>query len=83
MNNHASTGFQPRFIDLTEMVDVDVKKVVVIGDGMSGKTQTLITFGKKVLTYLQRIYSSQTILERKSSGTTLVAAESRDRKEKK
>ncbi|UCG01857.1 MAG: hypothetical protein JSW11_19910 [Candidatus Heimdallarchaeota archaeon] len=70
MNNLSLTGFQPKNIDLTEMVDVDVKKVVIIGDGMSGKTQTLITFGKKILVYLQRIYSARSILERKSSKDT-------------
>ena len=67
MNDYASTGFQPKNIDIDEMVDVDVKKVVVIGDGMSGKTQTLITFGKKILAYLQKIYSSRSILERRIS----------------
>jgi len=67
MNDYASTGFQPKHIDLAEMVNVDVKKVVIIGDGMSGKTQTLITFGKKILAYLQRIYSSRSILERSIS----------------
>lgn len=70
MINHTSTGFQPKYIDLTEMVDADVKKVVIIGDGMSGKTQTLITFGKKVLAYLQRIYSARSILEKKFSEDT-------------
>ncbi|MFW9903325.1 MAG: hypothetical protein ACFFFH_03255 [Candidatus Thorarchaeota archaeon] len=68
--NLPSTGFQPKNINLTEMVDVDVKKVVIIGDGMSGKTQTLITFGKKIQVYLQRIYSARTILEKKYSEDT-------------
>jgi GTPase SAR1 family protein len=63
MLDHTSTGFQPKNVDLNEMVDIDVKKVVIIGDGMSGKTQTLITFGKKILTYLQKIYSARSILE--------------------
>ncbi|MFX0123278.1 MAG: hypothetical protein ACFFAE_06530 [Candidatus Hodarchaeota archaeon] len=67
MNNQTSTGFQPRNIDLTGMVDVDLKKVVIIGDGMSGKTQTLITFGRKLLAYLQAIYSTSSILEGKPS----------------
>ena len=67
MLDHTSTGFQPKIIDLKEMVDIDVKKVVIIGDGMSGKTQTLITFGKKLLTYLHKIYSARSILEERFS----------------
>ncbi|MFX1506580.1 MAG: hypothetical protein ACFFDC_10805, partial [Promethearchaeota archaeon] len=43
---------------------------VIIGDGMSGKTQTLITFGKKILVYLKKIYSARTILEKKYSEDT-------------
>ena len=75
MNNYGITGFQPNRIDLNEIVDIDVKKVVIIGDGMSGKTQILITFGKKILAYLQKIYSALSILEgRKSDDTGLEVA---------
>ncbi|MFX1515785.1 MAG: hypothetical protein ACFFC6_05705 [Promethearchaeota archaeon] len=74
MNDYTSTGFQPKYIDLDNMVDVDVKKVIIIGDGMSGKTQTLITFGKKILAYLQRIYSSRSSLERNISDSGLKIA---------
>ncbi|MHA2224154.1 MAG: hypothetical protein ACXAC8_03045 [Candidatus Hodarchaeales archaeon] len=58
MSTNNLTGFQPGNIDLSNMVDTDVKKVIIIGDGMSGKTQILITFGKMILAYLKKIYAS-------------------------
>ncbi|MHA2245503.1 MAG: hypothetical protein ACXADY_11105 [Candidatus Hodarchaeales archaeon] len=48
------TGFQPDHINLIEMNEAIVK-TVFIGDGMSGKTQILITLGKLLINYLQQI----------------------------
>lgn len=52
------TGFKPDEVILHDMVDAEVKKCVIIGDGMSGKTQMLITFSKILIAYLQKIYST-------------------------
>ena len=49
------TGFLPNQVNLTEMKDITVK-IVLLGDGMSGKTQLLLTFGNLVLNYLYKIY---------------------------
>ena len=51
------SGFQPDQIDLAAMEDA-VINLMFIGDGMSGKTQILITFAKLLLDYLQKIYIS-------------------------
>ncbi|MHA2247575.1 MAG: hypothetical protein ACXADY_21685 [Candidatus Hodarchaeales archaeon] len=48
-------GFQPDQVNLAEMKDEKVK-LILIGDGMSGKTQILVTFGKLIMDYLQKIY---------------------------
>ncbi len=50
------SGFQPDHVNLAAMKDV-VVKLMFIGDGMSGKTQILITFAKLLLGYFQRIFS--------------------------
>ena len=55
IENLSSTGFQPELVNLTEMKEV-VATSIFIGDGMSGKTQILITLGKLLLEYLQKIY---------------------------
>ncbi|MFW9903418.1 MAG: hypothetical protein ACFFFH_03735 [Candidatus Thorarchaeota archaeon] len=52
-------GFQPEDILLTRMEDA-VIKLIFIGDGMSGKTQILITLAQLLKEYLQKIYSLST-----------------------
>ncbi len=49
------TGFLPNQINLNEMKDISIK-IILLGDGMSGKTQILLTFGKKILYFLNEIY---------------------------
>ncbi|MHA2248458.1 MAG: hypothetical protein ACXADY_26150 [Candidatus Hodarchaeales archaeon] len=56
MNSSNSTGFIPNEVNLDEMKDITVK-LVFIGDGMSGKTQILITFGEMIISYLQKVFS--------------------------
>ncbi|MFX1507586.1 MAG: hypothetical protein ACFFDC_15990 [Promethearchaeota archaeon] len=52
-------GFQPEEILLTRMEDAMVK-LIFIGDGMSGKTQILITLAQLLKEYLQKIYTLST-----------------------
>jgi GTPase SAR1 family protein len=40
------------------MEEKEVKKVIFIGDGMSGKTQIIVTLGQMIIDYLQKIYTS-------------------------
>jgi len=42
-------------VNLAEMHDVNVK-LVLLGDGMSGKTQILIKFGKIITNHLKQLY---------------------------
>lgn len=49
-------GFNSTGINLDDMTPQEVKKVILIGDGMSGKTQILLTFGRLVIEYLREIY---------------------------
>ncbi|MFX1286500.1 MAG: Rab family GTPase [Promethearchaeota archaeon] len=58
MTNKASnfSGFQADNINLHSMKEV-VVKLTFIGDGMSGKTQILITFARLLEEYFQKIYS--------------------------
>jgi len=51
------TGFKPNEVNLNDMIDAEVKKCVIIGDGMSGKTQMILTFSKQLIAYLHKIYS--------------------------
>ncbi|MHA2055162.1 MAG: hypothetical protein ACW99F_16405, partial [Candidatus Hodarchaeales archaeon] len=53
MNN---IGFRTNSIHLSNMKDIEVKKTIFIGDGMSGKTQILLTFSQIILDYLYDIY---------------------------
>ena len=55
----SSIGFQPEDILLTRMEDA-VVKLIFIGDGMSGKTQILITLAQLLKEYLQKIHSLST-----------------------
>ncbi|UCG01852.1 MAG: hypothetical protein JSW11_19880 [Candidatus Heimdallarchaeota archaeon] len=48
--------FNPDGINLTAMENA-VVKLILIGDGMSGKTQILITLAQLLIEYLQQIYS--------------------------
>lgn len=57
MGTENSSGFQAEKVNLAEMKEI-VVKMIFIGDGMSGKTQILITFGKLLLDYLQKIHQS-------------------------
>jgi GTPase SAR1 family protein len=59
LGNDNSSGFQLEQVNLAEMKEVMVK-IIFIGDGMSGKTQILITFGKLLLDYLQKIHQNST-----------------------
>ncbi len=56
--NGYMTGFQPDQVNLADMKDAGVK-IILIGDGMSGKTQILVTFGKLLLNFLQKIYEAK------------------------
>lgn len=49
------TGFLSKEVNLDDMKEVSVK-VILLGDGMSGKTQILLTFGKIILKHLNNIY---------------------------
>lgn len=60
------SGFQHDRVDLTSMEEKEVKKVIFIGDGMSGKTQIIITLGRLILEYLQKIYTSARFESRSS-----------------
>ncbi len=53
------TGFQPKQVDLKDMQDRSLKKIILIGDGMSGKTQIILTFGQLVINYLKKIFQNQ------------------------
>jgi len=55
IENQSSTGFQPELVNLTEMKEA-LATSIFIGDGMSGKTQILITLGKLLIEYMQVIY---------------------------
>ncbi|MFX0123285.1 MAG: hypothetical protein ACFFAE_06565 [Candidatus Hodarchaeota archaeon] len=59
-------GFQTDPINLSSMEDI-VVKLMFIGDGMSGKTQILITFANLLLEYLHRIYSLSVKSEKSDS----------------
>ncbi len=83
MNGGYSTGFRPNNVNLDEMKDAAVK-LVFIGDGMSGKTQILITFGEMIISYLQKVFSSVSDPNRKlyaennlEQGITLLSRNSR------
>jgi GTPase SAR1 family protein len=52
------TGFQPDRINLFSMEEREIKKIIFIGDGMSGKTQIILTLGRMIIDYLQKIYAS-------------------------
>ncbi|MFX1515780.1 MAG: hypothetical protein ACFFC6_05680 [Promethearchaeota archaeon] len=52
-------GFQSENVMLTHMEDA-VVKIILLGDGMSGKTQILITLAGLLKEYLNQIYSSAT-----------------------
>ena len=53
-----NSGFIPNAIKLSEMKDVNVKKIIFIGDGMSGKTQIILTLSNIILDYLNELYST-------------------------
>ncbi|MHA1227189.1 MAG: GTPase domain-containing protein [Candidatus Hodarchaeales archaeon] len=57
LENLKFTGFQPANIDTSNMIDIDVKKIVFIGDGMSGKTQIILTLSRLITIYLVKIFS--------------------------
>lgn len=73
MTTSYSTGFQPDRVSLSNMKEVTVK-MVLIGDGMSGKTQILKTIGIKLVKYLQKIYSESRI-EKLSDDISLEGAD--------
>ncbi|MHA2343989.1 MAG: hypothetical protein ACXADW_19170, partial [Candidatus Hodarchaeales archaeon] len=58
--NHLAnnSGFIPNKVNLSEMKDIQVKKIIIIGDGMSGKTQIILTLSQIVINYLNEIYSA-------------------------
>ncbi|MHA1972597.1 MAG: GTPase domain-containing protein [Candidatus Hodarchaeales archaeon] len=57
LENLKFTGFRPANIDTSNMIDVDVKKMVFIGDGMSGKTQIILTLSRLITIYLIKVFS--------------------------
>ena len=57
IKNTFLSGFQPDKVNLTGMKAVTIK-IVFIGDGMSGKTQILISLSKLLMDYMQRIYQT-------------------------
>ncbi|MHA2073861.1 MAG: hypothetical protein ACW97X_04520, partial [Candidatus Hodarchaeales archaeon] len=59
------SGFQPDRINLSSMEEKEVKKIIFIGDGMSGKTQIIVTLGRMILNYLQKIYASARLDKKK------------------
>lgn len=55
INRTFLSGFKHELVNLTEMQEVSIS-MIFIGDGMSGKTQILITLGQLLMDYLQIIY---------------------------
>jgi len=53
-----NSGFIPNEVQLSEMKDIQVKKIIIIGDGMSGKTQIILTLSQIIIDYLNEIYST-------------------------
>jgi len=53
-----NSGFIPNKIQLSDMKDIKVKKIIFIGDGMSGKTQIILTLSQNIIDYLNKIYST-------------------------
>lgn len=45
-----------KFLDLDKMIDVEVR-IILLGDGMSGKTQLIISLSKIITEYLKNLYS--------------------------
>ncbi|MHA2290272.1 MAG: hypothetical protein ACXABG_15915 [Promethearchaeota archaeon] len=52
------SGFDTNKVKLSEMKDIKVKKIIFIGDGMSGKTQIVLTLSQKIIEYLNNIHSA-------------------------
>ena len=61
------TGFRAKQVDLQDMQDRSLKKIILIGDGMSGKTQIILTFGQLIINYLERIFQNQSDSQRDRS----------------
>ena len=53
-----NSGFIPNKVQLSEMKDIQIKKIIIIGDGMSGKTQIILTLSQIIIEYLNEIYSA-------------------------
>ncbi|MFX0208941.1 MAG: hypothetical protein ACFFDT_23355, partial [Candidatus Hodarchaeota archaeon] len=51
-------GFSINQLNLNEINDAEVKKIIFIGDGMSGKTQIVLTAAKQIIYYLHKIHYS-------------------------
>ncbi|MFX0174069.1 MAG: hypothetical protein ACFE9L_19460 [Candidatus Hodarchaeota archaeon] len=56
--SHLNSGFNIHQLNLSEIKDIEVKKIIFIGDGMSGKTQIVLTAAKLIIYYLHKIYYS-------------------------
>jgi GTPase SAR1 family protein len=56
--SYLKSGFSIKQLNLKEIKDAEVKKIIFIGDGMSGKTQIVLTAAKQIIYYLHKIYYS-------------------------
>ncbi|MFW9906242.1 MAG: hypothetical protein ACFFFH_18120 [Candidatus Thorarchaeota archaeon] len=71
MNNQ--TGFLSNDVNLEDMKEIFVK-IILLGDGMSGKTQILLTFGRIILKYLKDLYFKSNISNESSVGSKEISS---------